>query len=252
MSVNVGAEPLRGDLVRLEPLTEEHVPGLALAAEEDRSAYAYTMVPRAEDTAAYVGGLMSRDGVTPFAQVRVAGGAPVGCTGYFNPRAWPGRGDLVAVEIGGTWLAASAQRTGINAESKLLLMTHAFETLNVARVDFKTDARNQRSRQSLERLGARFEGVLRNWGPSWVPGEEGRLRDSAIFSVIAVEWPQVKSALTRRIPRLRAERVARHSPAERWAAPHRAGPFTVARSEWFSGSPVLTAWRGCGTTLGWD
>ena len=199
MSVNIDAEPLRGDLVRLEPLTEDHVPGLALAAEEDRSAYTYTMVPRAAQTAAYVKAQLTRDEVTPFAQVRVADGAPVGCTAYSNPRAWPGRDDLSAVEIGGTWLAASAQRTGINAESKLLLMTYAFETLNVVRVDFRTDARNHPSRQAIERLGARFEGVLRNWGPSWVPGEEGRLRDSAIFSVIAVEWPQVKAALTRRI-----------------------------------------------------
>jgi N-acetyltransferase len=123
----------------------------------------------------------------------------VGCTTYCNPRTWPGRDDLCAVEIGGTWLAGSAQRTGINAEAKLLLMRHAFETLNVARVDFRTDARNHPSRRAIERLGARFEGVLRNWGPSWVPGEEGGLRDSAIFSVIAAEWPQVKSALTSRI-----------------------------------------------------
>ena len=202
MSVNIDARPLRGDLVRLEPLTEDHVPGLARAAEEDRSAYAYTMVPRAAETAAYVEAQLTRDGVTPFAQVRVADGAPVGCTTYCNPRTWPGRDGLSAIEIGGTWLAASAQRTGINAESKLLLMTYAFETLNVARVDFRTDARNQPSRQAIERLGARFEGVLRNWGPSWASGEEGRLRDSAIFSVIAVEWPQVKSALTRRIQRL--------------------------------------------------
>ena len=196
MSVSIDARPLRGDLVRLEPLTEDHVPGLALAAEEDRSAYAYTMVPRAAETAAYVKAQLTKAGVTPFAQVRVADGAPVGCTAYDNPRTWPGRGDLFAIEIGGTWLAASAQRTGINAESKLLLMTYAFETLNVVRVDFRTDARNQRSRQSIERLGARFEGILRNWGSSWVPGEEGRLRDSAVFSVIAAEWPRVKSALT--------------------------------------------------------
>lgn len=200
-SVNIEAKPLRGALVRLEPLTEDHVPGLAIAAEEDRSAYAYTMVPRAAETAAYVRAQLTRDGVTPFAQVRLADGTPVGCTAYDNPRTWPGREVLSAIEIGGTWLAASAQRTGINAESKLLLMTYAFETVNVARVDFRTDARNQPSRLAIERLGARFEGVLRNWGRSWVPGEEGRLRDSAIFSVIAAEWPQVKSELTRRIQR---------------------------------------------------
>ncbi|HEY0934406.1 MAG TPA: GNAT family protein [Trebonia sp.] len=199
--MSIEARPLRGDLVRLEPLTAGHGPGLALAAEEDRSAYAYTMVPRAAATAAYLQAQLSRDGITPFAQVRVADGAPVGCTAYSNPRPWPGRAGLSAVEIGGTWLAASAQRTGINAESKLLLMTYAFETLNVARVDFRTDARNQSSRQAIERLGARFEGVLRSWGPSWVAGEEGLLRDSAVFSVIAAEWPQVKSALAGRIRR---------------------------------------------------
>ena len=116
MSVSIDARPLRGDLVRLEPLTEDHVPGLALAAEEDRSAYGYTMVPRAAETAAYVKAQLTKAGVTPFAQVRVADGAPVGCTAYDNPRTWPRRDDLSAVEIGGTWLAASAQRTGINAE----------------------------------------------------------------------------------------------------------------------------------------
>jgi N-acetyltransferase len=215
MSVDIDARPLRGHLVRLEPLTEDHVAGLARAAEEDRSAYTYTMVPRAAETAAYVRAQLTRDGVTPFAQVRAADGAPVGCTTYCNPRAWPGRDDLWAIEIGGTWLAASAQRTGVNAESKLLLMTYAFETLNVARVDFRTDARNQRSRQSLERLGAQFEGVLRNWGPSWVSGEEGRLRDSAIFSVIAAEWPQVKSALTRRLQRLRHRKPQRRHQSRR-------------------------------------
>lgn len=68
-------------------------------------------------------------------------------------------------------------------------------------MDLKTDARNQRSRQAIERLGVTFEGVLRNWSTSWAPGEEGRLRDSAIFSVTAAEWPRVKSALTRRIRR---------------------------------------------------
>jgi len=190
---------LCGSLVRLEPLRQSHVPDLMLAAEEDRSAYTYTLVPRADETAEYVAGQQHRDGVTPFAQVRVRDGAAVGCTSFCNPRMWPGREDLCAVEIGWTWLAASAQRTGINAEAKLLLIGYAFETLGVVRVDLKTDARNQRSRQAIERLGARFEGVLRNWSPSWSPGEEGRLRDSAIFSVTAAEWPSVKSSLANRV-----------------------------------------------------
>lgn len=201
MSVNIDATTLHGDRVRLEPLTDDHVPGLMRAAEEDRSAYAYTMVPRAGETAAYVRAQLARDGVTPFAQIRTADETAVGCTAYCNPRTWPDRGELSAVEIGWTWLAGSAQRTGINAESKLLLLTHAFEALRVVRVDLKTDARNQRSRQAIERLGVTFEGVLRNWSTSWAPGEEGRLRDSAIFSVTAAEWPRVKSALTRRIRR---------------------------------------------------
>jgi N-acetyltransferase len=197
----IDAPVLRGSLVRLEPLRQSHVPDLALAAEEDRSAYAYTVIPRGSDTADYVAAQLARDGMAPFAQIRVRDGAAVGCTSFFNPRTWPGREELYAVEIGWTWLAASAQRTGINAEAKLLLLTHAFEALKVARADLKTDARNQRSRQAIERLGARFEGVLRNWSPSHAPGEEGSLRDSAIFSVTAAEWPTVKSSLAQRVAR---------------------------------------------------
>ncbi len=197
----IDAPILRGSLVRLEPLHQSHVPDLARAAEEDRRAYDYTVVPRAGDTAEYVATQLAREGLTPLAQIRVSDGAAVGCTALFNPRTWPGREELIAVEIGWTWLGASAQRTGINAEAKLLLLTHAFETLQVARTDLKTDARNQRSRQAIERLGARFEGVLRSWSPSWAPGEEGKLRDSAIFSVTAAEWPAVKSSLAERVAR---------------------------------------------------
>jgi RimJ/RimL family protein N-acetyltransferase len=190
---------LTGSLVRLEPLSAGHVPALARAAEEDRAAYAWTLVPRAGEVADYVAAQLTRPGLTPFAQVRLSDGAAVGCTAYHNPRTWPESEELYAVEIGWTWLAASAQRTGINAEAKLLLLTHAFETLQLARVDWKTDARNQRSRQAIERLGARFEGVLRGWSPSHAPGEEGRLRDSAMFSVIAAEWPDVRSHLSARV-----------------------------------------------------
>jgi RimJ/RimL family protein N-acetyltransferase len=171
------------------------------AAEEDRSAYAWTVVPRAGDVAGYVAARLAMPGATPFAQVRLSDSAAVGCTAYAHPLAWPGREDLFAVEIGWTWLAASAQRTGINAEAKLLLFTRAFETLGVGRAELRTDARNQRSRQAIERLGARFEGVLRNSSPSRAPGEEGKLRDSAVFSVIADEWPAVKSHLAARVAR---------------------------------------------------
>lgn len=137
--------------------------------------------------------------MTAFAQIRLSDEAPVGATSLWNPRTWPGRDDLYAVEIGWTWLAASAQRTGINAEAKLLLLQHAFDELGLARVDWKTDARNQRSRRAIEGLGARSEGVLRNWSPSHVPGEEGKLRDSAMFSVTDAEWSAVKSVLSTRI-----------------------------------------------------
>ena len=106
-----------------------------------------------------------------------------------------------AVEIGWTWLGASAQRSGINVESKLLLFTYAFEQLKVARVDIKTDARNERSRLAIQGLGAHFEGVLRSWSESWAPGEEGRLRDSAMYSVVAAEWPACRKHLEDRLAR---------------------------------------------------
>jgi N-acetyltransferase len=152
---------------------------------------------------------LDRAGLTPFAQVRLADGQPVGCTAYWDVRTWPGRDEPCAVEIGFTWLAASAQGAGVNAEAKLLLFTYAFETLGVARVDLKTDARNERSRRAIEALGARLEGVLRSWSPSWVPGEEGLLRDSAMYSVIAAEWPAVKAALAARVARKAAAGDAR-------------------------------------------
>jgi RimJ/RimL family protein N-acetyltransferase len=192
---------LQGSVVRLEPLALAHASDLALAAEEDRSTYEFTMVPRAEGIRAYIESQFARgpEGLTPFAQVRVADGRAVGCTAYWEPRRWPGRQDLRAIEIGWTWLGESAQGTGINADAKLLLFGYAFETLSVVRVDLKTDARNARSRAAIERLGARFEGVLRSWSPSWVPGEEGQMRDSAMFSVINDEWPTVRDGLTARL-----------------------------------------------------
>lgn len=181
-----------------------HAPDLARAAEEDRSSYGFTAVPRADRVHAYLTAQLARPGLTPFAQIRVRNGSAVGCTAYLHPRTWPDRTDLYAIEVGWTWLAASAQGTGINADAKLLLFAYAFETLHVARVDLNTDARNQRSRQAIERLGARFEGVLRSWSASWAPGEEGVLRDSAMFSVLAAEWPSVKSALSARVATARS------------------------------------------------
>jgi RimJ/RimL family protein N-acetyltransferase len=192
---------LEGSLVRLEPLAARHSKDLAAAAEEDRGSYEFTLVPRGSEVGDYLSAQFARtaQGLVPFAQVRRPDGRAVGCTAYWDPRYWPGRDDLRAVEIGFTWLAASAQGSGINTEAKLLLMSHAFASLRVARVDLKTDARNARSRRAIEALGATFEGVLRNWSMSWAPGEEGLLRDSALYSVIASEWDTVRDRLVARL-----------------------------------------------------
>lgn len=195
---------LQGSLVRLEPLSVCHAEDLAAAAEEDRSSYDFTLVPRASEVGGYLSAQLARtaQGLIPFAQVRQADGCAVGCTAYWDPRCWPGRNDLRAIEIGFTWLAASAQGSGINAEAKLLMMSHAFDGLRVARVDLKTDARNARSRRAIEALGATFEGVLRSWSMSWAPGEELLLRDSAMYSVIAPEWDTVRDRLVARLAKV--------------------------------------------------
>jgi RimJ/RimL family protein N-acetyltransferase len=194
---------LVGSLVRLEPLSPRHAPELARAAEEDRSSYGFTLVPRSTDVDAYIAARLAGapDGLAPFAQIRLADNTAVGCTALWEPRTWAGRQDLRAIEIGWTWLADSAQGTGINKEAKLLLFTYAFETLGVARVDLKTDARNERSRRAIERLGAGFEGVLRKWSPSLAAGEEGMLRDSAMFAVVEDDWPRIKSELVAQVGR---------------------------------------------------
>lgn len=199
MGPRLDVPSLHGSLVRLEPLAMSHAPDLAAAAEEGRDTYAYTFVPRANEVEEYIAAHLGRadDGLmAPLAQVRRSDGRAVGCTAYWDPRRRPDRPELFAIMIGWTWLAASAQRTGINVESKLLLFTYAFETLDVVRVDLATDARNQRSQQAIAGIGAQFEGVLRSWSRSHAPGEHGRLRDTAMFSVIAADWASVKARLS--------------------------------------------------------
>lgn len=195
-------EPLTGQYVVLEPLRVDHVEGLAAAASGDRSTFGLTWVPDGEDaTDRYVRDLVrgaARGEVVPFAQVRVADGRPVGCTRFMELRSWWGRGVPDEVEIGGTWLAADAQRSPINTEAKLLLLTHAFETWGVVRVAICTDARNERSRRAIERLGARPDGILRHHRPSAVAGEEGRPRDSALYSITDDDWPGVRAGLLAR------------------------------------------------------
>jgi N-acetyltransferase len=196
---------LPGTLMRLEPLSMSHSADLVVAAEADRGSYGFTVVPRAGEMDDYLAAHLDRaksGAMVPFAQVRHSDGRAVGATAYWDFRCWPDRpGQLCAVEIGWTWLAASAQRTGINTEAKFLLLEYSFETLRVARVDLKTDARNERSRRAIAGLGAMFEGVLRSWSPSRVAGEDGLMRDSAMFSVIAAEWPAVKAGLRERLNR---------------------------------------------------
>jgi RimJ/RimL family protein N-acetyltransferase len=206
MGFTLNAPVLEGRYVRLEPLGHEHTAGLAAAAEEDRSAYAFTWVPQATEVSAYIDAQLDRaraGKLAPYAQVDRASGRVVGATAFWDPRLWPGHPDrLCAIEIGFTWLSASAQGTGVNSEAKYLLFRHAFEEWDVARVDFKTDARNQRSRAALEKIGAHFEGILRSWSRSWAPGEDGELRDSAMFSIIVNEWPECRARLHARLRRI--------------------------------------------------
>ena len=196
---------LAGELVRLVPLDLGHVAGLAAAAADGRDTFTWTRVPEGvEDAQRYVEDLLAereRGTVVPFAQLDAVDGRVIGATRYMHLRHRDGAELPYAVEIGGTWLAAGSQRTGVNVEAKLLLMTHAFEQWGVGRVDLRTDARNERSRTAIAGLGATFEGVLRGWQPSHVVGEEGLLRDSAMYSVLAVEWPAVRRGLAARLRR---------------------------------------------------
>jgi RimJ/RimL family protein N-acetyltransferase len=190
---------LIGPYVRLEPLGREHVDSLVEAANEDRASYHFTPVPQSvEDATRYVETIVSMwkaGEVIPFAQVDVARERVVGATRLMTIRRLESSMSPYAIEIGGTWLAASTQRSGINTNAKLLLLDYAFTTLGVGRVDLKTDARNERSRAAITRIGGKFEGILRNWQPSLVPGEEGKLRDSAMFSIVDVEWPVIRERL---------------------------------------------------------
>lgn len=198
MSPRLDGPLLEGRFVRLEPLDHHHAAGLAAAASQSRDSYGYTWVPATTREAAdYIEQQHARAAagrLAPYAQVERASGRVVGATAFWDPRRHDD-GRLYAIEVGFTWLAASAQGTGINTEAKYLLFRHAFEQFQVARVDLKTDARNARSRAAIQSVGARFEGVLRNWSRSWAPGEEGRLRDSAIFSITAAEWAECRRRL---------------------------------------------------------
>lgn len=194
---------LTGRHVELIPLAADQVDELTTAATIDRASYGYTEVPgTAEAMADYIGRQLAKQAAgtdLPFAQRHVHDGRLVGCTRLLELRSWRGRGVPDEVEIGGTWLAADVQRSAINTEAKLLLLTHAFETWHVDRVALATDGRNERSRRAIERIGARFEGILRHHRPSLVPGEEGRPRDTALFAITDDDWPAVRAGLIDRL-----------------------------------------------------
>ena len=193
---------LEGGIVRLEPLTPEHVPGLQLAAEAAATS-PFATVPTPETVEDYVSrSLARRDTGTyaPFAQVEVATGRVVGHTAYLTPR-WMPDGRLFAVEVGSSWLSPTARGTAINPAAKLLLLAQALEDWGVDRVDIKTDARNEVARGAIAALGATFEGVLHAWQPSLAPGEEGRTRDTAMFAITPQQWPGVRTRLAERIER---------------------------------------------------
>ena len=193
---------LAGNIVRLEPLSPEHVPGLQLAAEGAATS-PFATVPAPETVEDYVAhSLARRDTGTyaPFAQVEVATGRVIGHTAYLTPR-WMPDGRLFAVEVGSSWLSPTARGTAINPAAKLLLLTQALEDWGVDRVDIKTDARNAVARGAIAALGATFEGILHAWQPSLAPGEEGRTRDTAMFAITPEQWPGVRTRLVERIER---------------------------------------------------
>ena len=190
------AVPLRGERVALEPLAAEHAEGLWAAAQAEeiwawlvslnssRELFDRWMETSMEAT------IEGREGV--FAARELESGELVGSSRFMAVRP-PDR----VVEIGWTWFNPRVWRTGINVETKLLQMTHAFETLGCVRVELKTDARNERSRAAMAALPAQLEGVLRN---HMIVPEIGQ-RDSAYYSVIDSEWPQVRANLERRLGR---------------------------------------------------
>ena len=195
---------LEGRNVRLEPMSIDHVPALVRAATQSRATYDLTDVPADEPgMRRYVDTALSlRDAAKalPFTTINRATGNVVGSTRFGNIEFWnwPAgnphqRGERLpdVVEIGWTWLSPEAQRTGINTEAKLLMLTHAFESWMVHRVSFRTDSRNERSRAAIERLGARFNGVVRAASIAY----DGAIRDSAVYSILDSEWPQVKDRL---------------------------------------------------------
>ena len=202
---------LEGTCVRLEPLNESHIPGLVTAAALDRTNYQWTYTPEGPDQmTAYVQGALAKaatDAHVPFATVARGRNGDrdqiVGATRFCEIAFWewpPGavhqrNGIPDVVDIGYTWLAGPAQRTVVNTEAKLLMLTHAFEVWEVHRVALQTDVRNRRSWAAIERIGATLDGIMR----ADRPGADDTVRTSARFSIVAEEWPDVKARLQARL-----------------------------------------------------
>jgi len=194
---------LEGRHVRLEPLQAGHAAGLAAASAEDPSLYGLSPVPQGEaaalDYIAAAAALRDAGTAAPFAVRRLADGAVIGSTRFWDLVRWPwppghpryGTNAPDICEIGYTWLARSAIRTGANTEMKRLMLEHAFEVWQVEAVCLHTDARNERSRRAMERIGAQFEGILRahRLATDCLP------RNSARYSITAPEWPAVRRRL---------------------------------------------------------
>lgn len=193
---------LEGRHVRLEPLAEDHVPDLlAVGLDPELWRWSLTPVRNERDLRRYVqDALAERErGVSlPFAIVERAGGRAVGSTRYGSIALEHRR-----LEIGWTWVARAWQRTAINTEAKLLLLTHAFETLGCGRVELKTDAMNRQSRAAILGIGAREEGTFR----AHMVTSEGRVRDSVYYSIVAEEWPGVRLRLEERLAVVRRPRT---------------------------------------------
>ena len=182
---------LTGQHVRLEPMTEDHVPGLAEigAGQTFWDFMVYGNIQTVDDMRGWVQDILGRaEQATdlPFVAIHLASGRIAGATRYLNimPK---DRG----LEIGGTWYGLEFQRTPVNTECKYLLLRHAFETLGCIRVQLKTDLRNERSQKAIERIGAVKEGVLRNH--MILP--DGHIRHSVFYSILDTEWPAVKKRL---------------------------------------------------------
>lgn len=189
--MNVAPVTLNGKLVRLEPLERSHLTDLTAAGKDERIwAYMrYGTIDSEEKMLVVIDDLLAhqaRGTDLPFSVILQESGKAIGMTRYLNIEA-----HNRAVEVGGTWYGAAYQRTGVNTECKFLLLEHAFERLDCIRVQLKTDLRNERSQRAIERIGAVREGVLRDH--MILP--DGTVRSSVYYSILAREWPAVKTHL---------------------------------------------------------